>query len=200
MPTKPYHHGDLQRALVRAALQVLAEEGLEGLSLRGVARRAGVSRAAPYHYFSDKAELISAVTVACYERLADTMRSTAEHASVKPVDRLVLLGRIYVEFAAKDPLQFRLMHRPELFGTAGNSSIAASAASAFAVLREAVGLCHQEGLFRTGDADGNAIGCWCAVHGVAALWVDGRLSGEIGEPGDLGERVARVFATGLMRA
>ncbi len=65
------------------------------------------------------------------------MRSAAKQSSGDPIERLVLLGRIYVEFAAKDPLQFRLMHRPELFGASGNSSIAASAASAFAVLREA---------------------------------------------------------------
>lgn len=195
---KPYHHGDLRRALVGAALAALADEGLEGLTLRGVARRAGVSRAAPYHYFRDKAELIAAVTVDCYERLAETMRSTAKQATVDPVERLVLLGRIYVEFAVNDPVQFRLMHRPELFGTTGNNSVAASAAGAFAELREAVDLCHREGHFREGSAGENALGCWCAVHGVAALWVDGGLVGHTSAPGELGERVARAFARGLM--
>ena len=192
-PRKSYHHGDLRNALLSAAREVLDEEGIEGLSLRSLARRAQVSRAAPYHYFHDKAELIAAVVADCYSQLEQRLQTAmTTESALDPVDRVVALGRIYVEFATADPARFRLMHRPEL---SGNDSAAAQ--GAFSVLRESVEVCHKAGRFRQGSVDEHTVGCWCAIHGIATLLVDGRLRERVRDPGSFAEEVARTYCRGL---
>jgi AcrR family transcriptional regulator len=142
-----YHHGNLRAALIEAALSLLAEGGPAVLSLREVARRAGVSHAAPYRHFDDRAALLSAL---------------AEHAFVELEQRLVAsdrsleaLGRAYLEFALDHPERFRLMFD----GEARSQSVDRAAERALTLLRTA-----------RGD------GAWSAVHGVAVLaaerWLD----------------------------
>src|SRR5262245_53999387 len=87
-----YHHGNLQRALIDAALAALAEEGPEKLSLRDVARRAGVSPAAPYRHFPDKDALIAAVAAECASRMGEVMDSAVARAGDDPVDRFRATG------------------------------------------------------------------------------------------------------------
>ncbi len=106
-PRPPYHHGDLARALLQAAGELIEEEGLESFTLRACARRAGVSHAAPAHHFRDRAGLLSAyaasvfrdMTVQGHERMAD--------AGQNPFARLKAVGLSYVEFAVKRPGAFR---------------------------------------------------------------------------------------------
>src|SRR5215472_9150698 len=93
---RPYHHGDLRRALVDAARRILEAEGPTALSLRAVAREAGVSPAAPYHHFKDKAELLDAVAQEGWEMLDASMAKAREDA--EPRDKLTALGISYVCF------------------------------------------------------------------------------------------------------
>src|SRR6202012_4265946 len=104
---RPYHHGDLRRALIDAASRLLEAEGPSALSLRAVAREAGVSPAAPYHHFKDKGELLDAVAGEGWHMLDDTIaRVRAEAAS--PADALDEIGVAYVCFARDNPAIYRV--------------------------------------------------------------------------------------------
>src|ERR1700749_3551793 len=104
---RPYHHGDLGRALVDPPRRILEAEGPTALSLRAVAREAGVSPAAPYHHFKDKAELLDAVAQEGWE-LLDTAMGKAKAEAVAP-DELTALGIAYVCFAREDPALYRVI-------------------------------------------------------------------------------------------
>ena len=106
---RPYHHGDLRRALIDAARRLLETEGPNALSLRAVAREAGVSPAAPYHHFKDKGELLDAVAHEGWDLLNELM--TAARASQTSVrDKLTSLGVAYVRFARDNPALYRVMY------------------------------------------------------------------------------------------
>src|SRR5215475_11143966 len=106
---RPYHHGDLRRALIDAARRILEAEGPSALSLRAVAREAGVSPAAPYHHFKDKGELLEAVAQEGWQMLEDVItRVKAEAASAE--DALDEIGVGYVCFARDNPALYRVMY------------------------------------------------------------------------------------------
>ncbi|MBX3483370.1 TetR/AcrR family transcriptional regulator [Phenylobacterium sp.] len=105
---RPYHHGDLRRALVDAARRLLEAEGPSALSLRAVAREAGVSPAAPYHHFKDKAELLDAVAHEGWEMLQ--MAMTDAKAGVEGREQLTSIGIAYVCFARDNPALYRVMY------------------------------------------------------------------------------------------
>lgn len=105
---RPYHHGDLQRALVEAGRRLLEREGSAALSLRAVAREAGVSAAAPYHHFKDRAALLYAIAHEGNVALNETMKAAFE-SSEAGRDRIIAVGVAYVEFALKNPALYRLM-------------------------------------------------------------------------------------------
>ena len=107
---RPYHHGDLSRALVEAARRILEAEGPAALSLRAVAREAGVSPAAPYHHFKDKTELLEAVAQQGWHALGQAIaeaRSRRAHASATALSHI---GLAYVNFARDNPALYRLMY------------------------------------------------------------------------------------------
>jgi AcrR family transcriptional regulator len=106
--SRPYHHGDLSRALVDAARRLLESEGPSALSLRAVAREAGVSPAAPYHHFKDKGELLDAVAHEGWMTLDEAMAQARSNA--KPEDTLIELGLAYVCFARDNPALYRVMY------------------------------------------------------------------------------------------
>src|ERR1700742_5220828 len=105
---KPYHHGDLRRALLRAAVDILEGEGPSALSLRAVAREAGVSPAAPYHHFKDKSELLNAVAMEGFARLKAALVE-AFAASKANNEARSALGVTYVEFSYANPALYRVM-------------------------------------------------------------------------------------------
>lgn len=115
MPTKAtYHHGNLKPALIAAAFKELASEGLEGVSLRGVARRAGVSAPAVYRHFADKDALLVALAAECAERLAATMVAAVAAAPDDPLERFRAVGIAGVRFAVAHPEHYRALSTPGL--------------------------------------------------------------------------------------
>src|SRR3954452_9491952 len=104
-----YHHGDLRRALLDAARVELHKVGLRELSLRSVARRAGVTHTAAYHHFADKEELLRRVAQEGFEKLDAAMVKEVEAAGAHPLERLVGAARGYPPFAEDDPEALRLM-------------------------------------------------------------------------------------------
>src|SRR5262245_39666864 len=109
-----YHHGNLRQALTQAALELVREQGAAALSLREVARRAGVSHAAPAHHFGDKAGLLTALATEGFIRFTEAQRAGAARGGDDPMRRFGWLGWAYVMFAAEHAAYFEVMFRPEL--------------------------------------------------------------------------------------
>src|SRR2546430_4327077 len=107
LPKATYHHGDLRAGLVRAAMELLEEGGETALSLRAIARGAGVSPAAPYRHYADREALVSAVAAVGYRQLAE--RLAAAHPAPSTPEQLASVGVAYVEFALAQPALFRMM-------------------------------------------------------------------------------------------
>jgi AcrR family transcriptional regulator len=182
-PERPYHHGDLRRALVDAALTILERDGAAALSLRAVARTAGVSNAAPYAHFRDKAALLAAVAAVGYRRFAAAMLAEAENLA-DPRGRFGAIGLGYVAFARANPALFRLMFGPEAPAPESEPDLHEAAQASYRVLTDAVAA--------AGTADPAAaatapVRAWALVHGLATLLIDGRLEDAVAAAG--GERV-----------
>lgn len=173
-PKQPYHHGDLARALVTAAEQLLAERGPEGFTLRECARRAGVSHAAPTHHFADVTGLLTEVAAAGFERLAENTRRARESAAA-PADQLLAVMQAYVDTAVAHPATFRLMFASHRVDPA-NPRFSGSGAAAYAVLVETVqSLASASGRSVPTPYSPEVTLTWSAAHGFASLLVEKRL-------------------------
>ncbi len=109
-----YHHGNLKEALLERAAEVIAERGIEALSLRGLARDLGVSHAAPGAHFADRRALLSELAKQGFEKSVEAMNAGAAAAGPDPVARYRALGRSYVRFARDFPSYFRIINHPEV--------------------------------------------------------------------------------------
>jgi len=161
-----YHHGDLRAACVRAAIELLDERGETALSLRAVARRAGVSPSAPYRHYADREALVSAVAAVGYRQLAE--RLAAVHPSPSTAEQLASVATAYVQFALERPALFRIMFG-EPCDRDNDERVGATAAVSLYV-RAIV-----ERSFPQADADALATAVWAVVHGLAVLHLDGKL-------------------------
>jgi len=157
---RAYHHGDLRRAILTAALDAIAADGPTALSLRDLARRAGVSHAAPAHHFKDRAGLLTAIAAEGHDLLA---------AALGEADDLRGLGVQYVRFAAAYPAHFQVMFRPELLRSDDQELVTARERTRNR-LHTAV----------AGRSDDQAIGvmaAWSMAHGFATLLLSRNLDG-----------------------
>lgn len=161
--SRPYHHGDLRRALLDTALERIREAGSEGLTLRELARRAGVSHAAPYRHFPDRSALLAAVAEEGFAQLAAAMQQAGERGRT-PLGRLRRAGLAYVEFARASPAHFRMMFGPEAVGAGGAAGL-----RTFSALAALVEGCQRAGDLRAGDSELLARMAWSLVHGIAEL-------------------------------
>ena len=177
-----YHHGDLRPALLAASLALIDESGIGALSLREVARKAGVSHNAPYHHFNDRGSLLAALVEDGFARLAQEMVD-ARSAAPDARSRLEACGLAYIRFALKSPARFKLMFRPELTGSGAAAAVAESSTPVLDTVTAAIVEAQAAGLAPAGDPKPLVLTCWAAVHGVASLLLDGPLA-----------RAQRVFA------
>lgn len=167
-----YHHGNLRPALLDAAEKLLVEGGVEALSWREIARRAGVSPGAPYHHFADKAALITALSQRHLDELHRLFEAAvAEHA--EPLEQLRELGMVYVLYAVEHPAAFRLMFRPEKGSPFGGEP---GATPVFGVLLEVVRACRERAGRSQEATERIAFSALGLVHGLAALLLDGPLA------------------------
>lgn len=169
-----YHHGDLRRALLDASLALLDEGGVGAISLREVARKAGVSHSAPYHHFPDRASLLAAIAEEGFAELAREM-AEARAAAPDARARLEACGLAYIRFALGSPARFKLMFRPELAPTTAASSAPRAAPTALETLTGAIVDAQAAGLAPAGDPKPFVLTAWSSVHGLASLWLDGPL-------------------------
>jgi len=179
-PARPYHHGDLRPALLRAAVEAIEQGGAAGISLREIARRAGVSHAAAAYHFGDKAGLLSAVAAQGYRLVAQELRDSwdAQHDFGE-------MGVAYVRFAVRHRAHFEVMYRPELYRPDDPDVLAARAGAAAL-------------LYGTASPDRQRLAAgaaaWSLMHGLATLWLNGNLPEQLG---DDPEEIARMVAAYL---
>jgi len=182
--TAAYHHGDLKRELVAAGRQVLEEVGADALSLRGVARAAGVSQAAPYHHFADKEALLAAIATEGYAGLSAEMAAYSKDATT-PGARKGGLGIGYVVFAFKNPELFRLMHGPRFAVAEKYDTLLTVAAESYDMLRSGVAACLEPDASEA-EVETACTAAWSLVHGASMLIVDQRI--------DAGDTVEEIEA------
>jgi AcrR family transcriptional regulator len=169
-----YHHGDLRRALVVAARAILEEDSLAALSLRAVARRAGVSQAAPYHHFPDKDALLAAVAADGFDALDQAMQARMAGVS-DPAERLIASGVAYVMFAVASPALFQIMFGAAMHGLAAHAERIEAGKRAYATLEQAVTAMTEQVGGAEADVAFACLGAWAVAHGLAKLLVEGGL-------------------------
>jgi AcrR family transcriptional regulator len=195
-----YHHGDLRRSLIQAGLQVLAERGVDALTLREVARRAKVSQAAPYHHFADKADLVSAIVQHGFEDFAEALGAGADDVGGGALQRLSGMGLAYVRFAVANPELFRLLFRPELRGRTREApptqALERAGAAAYQIFLDAVGAAVEEGSVQ-GSVEDVAVAALSGVHGLSTLLVDGPIDLRQRPPDTLARVVIAALGAGI---
>ncbi|MGW4490659.1 TetR/AcrR family transcriptional regulator [Streptomyces sp. NPDC004376] len=174
MPQAPgsYHHGDLRAACLRAARELLEEDGSAGLSLRAVARRAGVSATAPYRHYADREALLAAVGAEGYRELGTHL--AAAHPAPTSADDLAEIAVAYVRFALDHPALFRVMFA-EPCDPASEERLEAT----IAISQYVRGIVHD--VFPDADQDALSTAVWALVHGLAFLHLDGKLDASVPE-------------------
>lgn len=195
-----YHHGDLRRALLDAAIRLISTEGADALTLRAAARAAGVSQAAPYRHFADKGELLAAVAEEGFRLMAAEMRAAAAAYAGDAIGAFRSCGLAYVAFARAHSAHFRVMFGRHVANRAAYPGLKDAAGEAFALLEGRIADGQKAGFVINGDVRPLALATWSMVHGLAALLVDGQLEGRGGDdPEGLAERVTAALFLGIGR-
>jgi len=196
---RPYHHGDLPRAIVAAALEILTETQSHEFSLRELARRAGVSHNAPYKHFADKQELLAAVSAAGFEALTKRMGVEAAKAS-SPRTQLMALLRAYIRYGVGNPALYRLMFGGYLSGpNDGRPAIERAAAETAKALlaglirNGALGKAIPDTPRNERKVAGAILACWSLVHGLTQLIADGLVG-----PGKKSEELCETLVQGML--
>jgi AcrR family transcriptional regulator len=173
--TKSYHHGDLRNALIQAGLELLAEGGVQELDLRKVARRAGVSHAAPYRHFADKQALIAAINEEGFHLLAERIRSTLREVSDEPVEQLLGVALAYVRFAKENPWLMREMFSGLIIERETFASLHAASKSVYLQYAEVIRRGQERGKIVDGDPTALAGVLWSVLHGLAMLIIENQM-------------------------
>jgi AcrR family transcriptional regulator len=176
---KQYHHGDLRNALIQAGIDILAKEGVSGLSLRKAARKAGVSHAAPYGHFADKQALVAAIATEGYRKLYDRLSIVGERYAGDPLRQLIEGAWAYAEFAIEDPAHFRVTLSGTVEKEADYPALVEATERSFGLVLQIVSDCQAAGVLRPAPADLMAVSIWGTVHGLVALVLDGQISHKV---------------------
>ena len=182
---KTYHHGDLKNALIKAGVEILAKDGVSGLSLRKVASRAGVSHAAPYAHFTDKQSLIAAISTEGFRQLYERVSAVAEEYKAKPSAQLVEVAWAYVQFALDDRDRFKVMFSGVLEKEKEYPEFVAESHRNFQLVKTVVEANQAAGVLRSGPPDLVALSAWSMIHGFIMLLLEGQISHTALEQRDL---------------
>jgi AcrR family transcriptional regulator len=200
-PKSAYHHGNLRPALVEAALPLLATYGTTGLSLREVAKAAGVSHAAPYRHFRDKTALLEAIAAAGYARLMQACQQAEKRFSHDPQKQLTEAGMAYLLLAAENPEIIRLMFGGFSLDNCGEE-LKQAAQNAFQSLRKIVENGQKAGMYKKAETLDLTLASWSMVHGLSMLITSGPLKGMASSKRrvkKLGDVVSKILLSGMLR-
>lgn len=185
-----YHHGNLRRALIDAALEIIGEHGVKALSIREVAKKAGVSHAAPYRHFRDKEDLLSAVAIEGFDMVIKDTLERFERFRDNPLERFRQSGLAYIDFAAAHPSHYRVMFSSSEQNV--TAEVDKHSREAFMILYTSIAECQEKKLVRAQDTFELAMAAWSLVHGYAMLVIDGFIK-------DPADRLKYVITDALYR-
>jgi AcrR family transcriptional regulator len=171
---RPYHHGNLRRALLDEALAIIRDVGVDGVTLREIGARVGVSRTALYRHFADKHALLTAVATEGFRTLRERLVTAWEDGGPRPA-AFEAMGVAYVRFAVASPSHYRVMFSRFVDPEPREPELAVEAGGAFQALVDAVAALQRDGVVRGDDTVLVARHVWAVVHGVAMLAIDGHL-------------------------
>ena len=193
MSVRKYHHGDLKNALIRAGIEILAREGVSGLSLRKVALEAGVSHAAPYAHFADRQALVAAISTEGFHRLYERIDRAARENDQDPAVRLARSAWAYVAFALDDPAHFKVMFSNVLEQQQAYPEFVETVQKNFQQLVTLVEKGQGAGLLNPGPAETLAVSLWSLVHGFTLLYLENQISHTILERTSLQELLLQTL-------
>lgn len=173
---KTYHHGDLKNALIKAGVEILAKDGVSGLSLRKVALKAGVSHSAPYAHFVDKQALIAAISTEGFRQLYERVSAVADQYHSQPEKQLIEAAWAYVQFALDDRDRFKVMFSGVLEKEKDYPEFVAESQRNFQLVKMIVEANQASGNLRSGASELAALSAWGIVHGFLMLLLEGQIS------------------------
>jgi AcrR family transcriptional regulator len=189
LPKKTYHHGDLKNALINAGVEILSKEGVGGLSLRKVAKKAGVSHAAPYSHFADKQALIAAISTESFRQLYERINDVAEKYKKDPAKQLTEAAWAYVQFALDDPDRFKVMFSGILEKEKEYPEFVEASQKSFQQVVRIIEANQTAGRLGSGPSDLAALSAWGMIHGFIMLLLEGQISHTVLEQMSLRELV-----------
>lgn len=172
---KSYHHGDLRTALIEAAVDVIEELGPKGLTIREVAKRAGVSHGAPYRHFADKDALVLAVVERGFSLLHSAMAEARANTGNTAIEQFAASGDAYFQFATEYPTYYRVMFSGDLISGSGDQAFGHTSSEAFLDIQGYLKECQQVGLVRQEDELLQSIAIVSMIHGFVSLLNDNRI-------------------------
>jgi AcrR family transcriptional regulator len=172
MKSNAYHHGNLKEALISAGLVILAEKGIEGLSLRKVAREVGVSHTAPYNHFSDKQGLLAAISTAGHEHLHQLLLDTFEKSKATSTNVISDIAWAYLQFGLANPAKFKLMFSGALEEERAHPEFVAISQKSIALFEEIIVFGQSRGQLPEGRVEDIAVKLWSLIHGFTYLMLE----------------------------
>lgn len=176
MPRQTYHHGDLKNALIQAGVDILAKEGVSALSLREVARRAGVSHAAPYAHFADKQALVAAIATDGHQKIHERIVGIVQQYPDDPLRQLVETAWAYAEFGFEEPDLFRITFSGVVERERDYPALVEIATKNLGLVRSLVMRCQAAGILSPDEPDLVVVAVWGLVHGFVSLVQQGQVS------------------------
>ena len=198
---RPYHHGDLRRSLIRAGSQMIEDKGLAGLSLREVARVAGVSHTAPYRHFQDKADLLAAIAQVGFEQLTDQASQAARRHPGNPQQQFVAASVQYVRFGVRHPSMAHLLFGGVINMRTAPRTLKEASWAAFQLVENIINEGKAAGVFRDRDTMELAVTTWSGIHGLAQLISGGylaRLAATERKVENLSKMVCQMILSGIL--
>jgi AcrR family transcriptional regulator len=180
-----YHHGDLERALVEAAAEIVRDKGIDALTLRGVGDYLGVSRSALYRHFEDKSALLARLAAVGFRGLSAALNFAQDTAQASGREPLEEMAGAYVRYALSNPSHYRVMFGRAIDNWERYPDLVAEGEAAFSLLLNTVAKSQQEGKIVAGDPLRLSQVIWSIVHGIATLGMDGQLTHKQAKPEEL---------------
>jgi AcrR family transcriptional regulator len=176
MPSKKYHHGDLKNALIKTGGEILSKEGVGGLTLRKVAKRAGVSHSAPYAHFKDRQSLIAAISTEGFRQLYSELDAAVLAHADNPKEQLIESAWAYVQFAMNNTDIFKIMFSGVLEKEKDYPSFVEISGNTFERVVEIVRNCQHAGILPSAPSELVAVSLWSQVHGIISLALEGQIT------------------------
>ena len=195
-PKDQYHHGDLRRALLQAAVRTIQKHGFSALTLRAVGDELGVSRTALYRHFADKSALLTAVAAEGFRMLRVDLE-TAWDGGCQGLPSLTAMGEAYVRFALGNPWHYRVMFGSGFELVATDPELIEEGNAAFQTLADALLALQTQKHVRQDDLSTQANFVWSVVHGVAMLAMDGSFEHRVSDLSAFARYAVERLATGI---